>query len=89
MAIEWHDVLKIPLGDLRWFFSGETKIFLTHNEVQEKIPVNNYLWGTRTFEEIIVHMNRIYAIGKNKMEIKLDVPKEVFKAWLEYSKQIE
>lgn len=84
MGLKTH---KLTLGELRFIFNGEQKIYLTHAESENKIEISyNYLlWGTDGFEEIPVYSNDIYAIGKNKIEIKLRIPVEVFEAWINYS----
>lgn len=88
----------LTLGDLRFMFNGQTRIFLTHDVSNEaetyiihtdrfEITKNFLLWGTDGFAEIPVYMNDIYAVGMNKIEIKLRIPDTVFNAWAEYAKK--
>ena len=89
---------KLTLGELRFMFNGQTRIFLTHDVSDEaetyiihtdrfEITKNFLLWGTDGFAEIPVCHNDIYAVGMNKIEIKLRMPDEVFNAWAEYAKK--
>lgn len=80
---------KSTLGELRLLFNGETKIYLINPKSENKIEISyNYLLlGTDGFEEIPVYSNDIYAIGRNKIEIKLRIPVEVFEAWVNYAKK--
>lgn len=89
---------KTTLGEIRFLFNAKTDIYLITDVWSEdgetiigteRIKSNNLLWGTLGFSEIPVLFNDIYAIGKNKVEIKIDIPTEIFRAWAEYAKKGE
>lgn len=91
---------KLTLGDLRFMFNAQTRIFLSHGisdesesyyirTVKFEITNNFRLWGADGFAEIPVLTNDIYAIGENKIEIHLSLPDAVFLAWAEYAKEYD
>ena len=89
---------KLTVGDLRDMFNSQTRIFVT-NRVSDKtesyteridkieITYNYLLLGTYSFCGIPIHDNNIYVVGKNKVEVELDMPEAVFLAWAEYAKK--
>lgn len=86
------------LNDIRFMFNAETVIYLVRDIYDEtetyivrtdkiKISDNHLLWGSSGFGTIPVYPNQVYVIGKNKVEIKTLMPKEIFAAWMDYAKQ--
>lgn len=88
---------KTTLGELRFLFNAETVVYLIPGEWSGdevitkadriKISDNNLLWGTTGFSEIPVYFNHVYATGKNKVEIEVNMPIEIFRAWAEYARK--
>ena len=72
--------------ELRNLFDSETKIYVRgYDEGAPAILVTNLLFGTQGFSHIEIIGRNIKSIKKNTIEVTIDMPMPVLKAWKKYS----
>ena len=74
----------MTIAELRNISAHNTEIFIkSFEENSPKLKVNNYLMGNDSFRTIAI--SKIKASNENVIEVYVDMPIVVLKAWKQYS----
>lgn len=80
----------MTISELKTIFSSDTeftvKPMFTDDSV-ESFKITPKLLGTAAFASAQVELQSVRAVAVNKVEIAVDMPEGVFKAWKEYSQE--
>lgn len=72
--------------DVRNMFTTDTEIFIKGLENKSPIlKITNVLMGCTAFNSMAIFIKSIKAIAENQIEITLDIPLPILKAWKKYS----
>lgn len=71
----------MTIEQIKTAFSADTEIYiLSYEQESPKLKVSNFLLGYESFRNI-KQLGRIKAIEENKLEVKVDMPICIIKAW--------
>lgn len=80
----------MTISELKTIFLSDTEFtvnMMFSDDVEECFKITPILLGTAAFSSIKVEMKSVRAVSAGKVEIAVDMPESVFKAWKEYSKE--
>lgn len=80
----------MTISELKTVFSSDTSFIVKPMfaaDGMEGFEITHKLLGTAAFASAQVDMKSVHAVAAGKIEIAVDMPESVFKAWREYSQE--
>lgn len=80
----------MTISELKTIFSSDTEFTVKPMfaaDGVEGFKITPKLLGTAAFASVQVELQSVRAVAVNKVEIAVDMPEGVFKAWKDYSQE--